>query len=56
MVLIRKVLRWVRMFLLIKRMLSWNLMERRVRMLLPSNEMTRYTDDNKDIVDYKSKS
>ena len=48
--LIRKVLRWVRMFLLMKRMLLWNLMERRVRMLLPSNEMTRYTDDNKDIV------
>ena len=56
MVLIRKVLRWVRMFLLMKRMLSWNLIERRVRMLLPSNEMTRYTDENKDILDYKSKS
>ena len=55
MVLIRKVLRWVRMFLLMKRMLLWNLMERRVRMLLPSNEMTRYTDDTKDIIVDKAK-
>ena len=54
--LIRKVLRWVRIFLWIKRMLSWNLMERRVRMLLPSNEMTRYIDENKDIIEDKSKS
>ena len=31
-------------------------MERRVRMLLPSNEMTRYIDENKDIIEDKSKS
>ena len=43
------------MFLLMKRMLLWNLMERRVRMLLPSNEMTRYTDDTKDIIVDKAK-